>query len=607
MIRSVREILIFLVCLVLSAPMVLQGQSERRVIQNIPYYSGPGSDPAHTLDLYLPEGKTNTPLLFFVHGGAWSGGDKSPEGLVNFLQLFLSRGIAVASTNYRVSPAVQHPVHIQDVARAFAWVHRNASGYSLDPDNFFIAGHSAGGHLVALLGTDPRFLQEEGLSLKAIRGVIASSGVYDMLNRRGPGMNLTTRKEGFGEDRETLQDASPAWKVEQAGPETPPFLITYTDDDLFGFAEQAKSFYGLLLNRRLPTHLVEIPARTHGNVLSLVGKRTVVDDANDQAVIEVEDLLGPAMLWFVDSVQDGSFARSFYAVWPEGGPRGVPRLPPPAMKVIKDVQYYTGPGSDPKLNALDLYLPEGKSDFPVLFEVHGGRWRLGDKGNPETLVNLLGRLGWGVVSTNYRLSPQVKHPTHVQDVARAFAWVYKNASQYGIDRERMVITGHSAGGHLVALLGLDTRYLEAEGVPAGAIQGVIPTSGIYNLPKWPEPGRVPTGLEQGFGIDMRILRDASPFNYLNPNAPPFLITFTDYDLYLLPEQAHEFYNAFVQARLPARLVRIPDRFHCCPTNYITGLGGLPMNGVNDILGVELVHFLTQVIGPTEEMKKLTSK
>ena len=117
--------------------------------------------------------------------------------------------------------------------------------------------------------------------------------------------------------------------------------------------------------------------------------------------------------------------------------------------------------------------------FPVLFFVHGGRWRVGDKDNLETLVNLFGRLGWGIVSTNYRLSPAVKHPAHIQDVARAFAWVYKNASRYSINRDRMVITGSSAGGHLVALLGLNTKYLEQEGVPPSAVKGVIPTSGIY--------------------------------------------------------------------------------------------------------------------------------
>lgn len=446
--------LLVLISVVCAMPAVLDaqtgasetGQSAHRVIQNLRYDTGPTSDPvAHTLDLYLPEGRSNTPVLFFVRGATGDGGDTSSEGLVNLVELFLSRGIAVASINYRDSLAVQHPVPVQDVARAFAWVHRNASRYSLDTSNLFVAGHSDGGHLVALLGTEAGFLEAEGLSLKAIRGVIASSGIYDLLNHRGPGVDRTTWGQRFGEDREALKDASPAWKIEQASPDTPPFLITYADDDRFGFGEQAKSFYGLLLDSRLPAHLVEVSARTHVNTLSLLG-RTVVNDASDNAVIQVQDLLGPAMVWFVNGVQDGSLARSFYAVWPVGGPGGVPELPGPAMKVIPDIQYYDGPDADPQLHSLDLYLPEGETNVPLLFQVHGGRWRVGDKGNPETVVNLVGRLGWGVVSTNYRLSPAVKHPAHVQDVARAFAWVYTHAAEYGIDRERIVITGQSAGG-----------------------------------------------------------------------------------------------------------------------------------------------------------------
>ena len=600
--------LLVLISVVCAMPAVLDaqtgasetGQSAHRVIQNLRYDTGPTSDPvAHTLDLYLPEGRSNTPVLFFVRGATGDGGDTSSEGLVNLVELFLSRGIAVASINYRDSLAVQHPVPVQDVARAFAWVHRNASRYSLDTSNLFVAGHSDGGHLVALLGTEAGFLEAEGLSLKAIRGVIASSGIYDLLNHRGPGVDRTTWGQRFGEDREALKDASPAWKIEQASPDTPPFLITYADDDRFGFGEQAKSFYGLLLDSRLPAHLVEVSARTHVNTLSLLG-RTVVNDASDDAVIQVQDLLGPAMVWFVNGVQDGSLARSFYAVWPVGGPGGVPELPGPAMKVIPDIQYYDGPDADPQLHSLDLYLPEGETNVPLLFQVHGGRWRVGDKGNPETVVNLVGRLGWGVVSTNYRLSPAVKHPAHVQDVARAFAWVYTHAAEYGIDRERIVITGQSAGGHLVALLALDPRYLEAEGVPLEAIRGAVPTSGIYDLPNWPEPGHVPTGVELGFGTDEMVLREASPLNHVSPGAPPFLITFTDHDLHLMPEQAHAFYSAFVREGLPARLVQIPERFHCCPQDYLSGLGQPPINLVNDVLGVELVHFLLQVTQVTDE-------
>ena len=579
-------------------------QLAMRVVRNIQYFTGPAAEPEfHSLDLYLPEGQSNVPVLFFVHGGGWRAGDKSPERLVNLIDLCISRGMGVASVNYRLSPAVKHPAHIQDVARAFAWLHNNAAQYGLDAANIFVAGHSAGGHLAALLALDPKYLGQEGLSPARIKGVIGSSGVYDLAEFYEPGVAPSRMEQGFGTDREILLSASPALTVGAAGPNTPPFLITYTNNDLFGLDEQAKTFYSLFLNKNLPAQLVKIPARNHSNVLSEIGKRVVVNDTNGRPILPVEDLLGPALLRFVKAVQDGSFARDFHAVWPKGGPTAVPDMPAPSMRVIRDVQYYKGPGSDAKLNALDLYLPEGKTNFPILFFVHGGRWRGGDKQIPESLTNIFGALGWGIVSTNYRTSPAVKHPTHIQDVARAFAWIYKNASRYSIDRDRIVLIGRSAGGHLVALLGLDTRFLEREGVPPGAVKGVITTSGTYDVPKRQEPGKVPTGKEQAFNTDLKLMTEASPIRYLHPNAPLFLITYTDRDHHLLPEQAQQFYSVFVEQGLKARLVQIMGRTHF---EYLPGAGQPPMAQVEDILAVELVSFAAEAVGPTSEMERLAA-
>ena len=602
MVFDIRPVAWMLLALLSVTTLGASPQVIRRVVSDIPYFSGGEADPDfHTLDLYLPEGQSNLPLIVFVHGGSWSSGDKSQEGLVHFIDLFLARKIAVASINYRLFPSLKHPAQIQDVARAFAWAYQNATQYGIDPDSIFMAGHSAGGgHLVSLLALDPQYLKEEGLSPGRIKGVITISGMYDLVNVYKVGSGPDIREQVFGKDRESLGEASPTLKVRNASSDTPPFFITYVNNDLFGFDEQAKTFYSLLLNQDRPAHLVKLPARNHNNVISTIGKQVPIKDLNGTPIVQVEDLLGPAMVGFVKDVQDGSFIRSFHAVWPEGGPGAVRAMPPPQMRVIKDIQYFQGAGADPRLNALDLYLPEGKTNFPLLFYVHGGRWRGSDK-NVDNRVTVLGRLGWGIASTNYRLSPAIKHPTHVQDVARAFAWIYENASRYGIDRERIVINGHSAGGHLVSLLALDTQYLRAEGVPPSAIKGVIPTSGIYDLEAWPEPGKVPTGLEQGFGTDPAILAQASPLNYLNPSAPPFLITFTDNDLYLLPEQAYRFHSGFLKQGLTAHLVQIPDRAHCCPTNYMSGFGQPPIALADDILAVEWVRFLTEIVGPTEEI------
>src|SRR5262249_5248660 len=144
------------------------------------YYDGEDADKnKHKLDLYLPKGKKDFPIMFFVHGGAWVSGDRNYFGIYSSIgQAFARNGIGAVVISYRPSPKVQHPEHIKDVARAFAWTHKNIGKHGGNPDAILLCGHSAGGHLVALLATDEGYLRSEGLTLKAIKGAIPMSGVY---------------------------------------------------------------------------------------------------------------------------------------------------------------------------------------------------------------------------------------------------------------------------------------------------------------------------------------------------------------------------------------------------------------------------------------------
>jgi acetyl esterase/lipase len=191
-------------------------------VKDVAYYDGPGAHKVkHRLDLYLPRGQKDFPVLFFVHGGAWQRGDKAMLGVYSALGSFYARhGVGAVVINYRLSPAVQHPEHVKDVARAFAWTHKNIARYGGRPDRIFVCGHSAGGHLIALLATDESYLKAEGLSTKAIRGAIALSGVY-----RIPDRYLASV---FGTDPEVRKQASP---IEHARAGLPPFLIIYGDSD----------------------------------------------------------------------------------------------------------------------------------------------------------------------------------------------------------------------------------------------------------------------------------------------------------------------------------------------------------------------------------------
>jgi acetyl esterase/lipase len=195
------------------------------------------------------------------------------------------------------------------------------------------------------------------------------------------------------------------------------------------------------------------------------------------------------------------------------------------VKTIKDVAYYDGEDADKVKHKLDLYLPKDKEGFPVFFFVHGGAWVHGDK-NFLNLYSSLGsyfaKHGIGVVVTNYRLSPGVQHPEHVKDVARAFAWTYKNIEKYGGRPDQIFVGGHSAGGHLSALLVVDDTYLKAEGLSTAKIKGVIPISGVYAIPD----GFLPLV----FTKDEEVHKKAAPMYHVKDGLPPFLILYADKDL-----------------------------------------------------------------------------
>lgn len=224
------------------------------------------------------------------------------------------------------------------------------------------------------------------------------------------------------------------------------------------------------------------------------------------------------------------------------------------VEVITDLAYYDGPDFDPQKHILDLYRPEGLSDAPVLIFVHGGAWVSGDKSLYSYIGRAFAQQGFTTVVVNYRLTPEVVHPDHIHDVARAFAWVYQHIAEYGGDPEQIFLSGHSAGGHLAALLALDGRYLAAEGLSTDPIRGVIAISGIYNLNEMP-------GFTAVFGTDPQARRDASPIAYVGPHLPPFLLLYAQFDLPSLDAQAEEFGTALGEQGGEVQVVEIPLRDH----------------------------------------------
>jgi acetyl esterase/lipase len=191
---------------------------------------------------------------------------------------------------------------------------------------------------------------------------------------------------------------------------------------------------------------------------------------------------------------------------------------------IKDLPYVEGPGADPQKHKLDLYLPKCAKKFPVLMWIHGGAWSFGDRSWFGDVGRRFADEGIGAAIISYRLSPKVKHPAHIEDCARAFAWLRNHVAEFGGDPERLFVSGQSAGGHLSALLACDPHYLEALKVPADAIKGAIPMSGVYSIPAFPPQTKgLPAMFPASFGSDPKVCRDASPAAHAAGLSVPMLV------------------------------------------------------------------------------------
>lgn len=186
-------------------------------------------------------------------------------------------------------------------------------------------------------------------------------------------------------------------------------------------------------------------------------------------------------------------------------------------------------GSDP-LQQMDFWkAANAKGPAPLVIFVHGGGWKRGSKDVAASRfapAHFTG-LGYAYAAINYRLVPAAKVEDQAEDVARAVRALLDKAGELGIDRSRVVITGHSAGAHLVALVGTDERYLKKAGLSFADITGVIPNDGAaYDVPSQvAQSGNFmkPT-YEQAFGTDPARQRALSPTAHAAaPNAPAFLL------------------------------------------------------------------------------------
>ena len=199
------------------------------------------------------------------------------------------------------------------------------------------------------------------------------------------------------------------------------------------------------------------------------------------------------------------------------------------IRIFKDIPYAAIKDVEPNFNSLDIYTPLTGENFPVIVFIHGGTWVLGNKGMINEKIISFVKENYVYVSINYRLSPDIQYPIHAVDVAKAVVWTYEHISDYGGDARNIFLLGHSAGGHLSALIALDKHYLENLGFSNNILRGIIGLdSAAYHLPTLfksePENGYL---FEMAFGNNSETWEKASPINYTDKinSSPPFLLIY----------------------------------------------------------------------------------
>lgn len=206
-----------------------------------------GDDAAQRLDVYRPAGVHAAPVLLFVHGGGWRRGDKAmPRMVANKVRHWAGRGFVFASTNYRMLPAAGPVEQAEDVARALAFVQREAPHWGGDPSRVVLIGHSAGAHLVALVTADAGFAKRHGASPWCATVAIDSAAldIEAIMTRR----HYRFYDPVFGSDPAVWRAASPMHRLQ--GPPVAPMLLVCSserDDSLppaQAFAARANGFGG---------------------------------------------------------------------------------------------------------------------------------------------------------------------------------------------------------------------------------------------------------------------------------------------------------------------------------------------------------------------------
>jgi len=549
-----------------------------------------------TLDLYIPEGAGPFPVVVNIHPGGFFTGDK---GMVPGTpgKVLLNAGYAIASINYRLSSEAKFPAAVQDAKAAVRFLRANAAKYNLDPDKIAAFGQSAGGNLASMLGTsgdvaefDDPSLGNAGISSR-VQAVIDWFGPNDFsvmdAQAKAQGCAASDQAHSAADSPESqyLGAAVPTVPelVKKANPMTyitrddPPFLVQKGDQDCTIAIENTKMLADALSAAGLDVHYDLLKGVGHGDGF---GSTTPVfeSEGNSQALVDflnaklgvqpmTATAAGAAAASAPTATSLAAAAAPTTVVAPPATPvgpgapgGGMPQIK--ATPTVKDVAY----ASASPAQKLDLYLPEGSGPFPLIINIHGGGFMMGDKSNPPGADEFLAN-GYAVASVDYRLSGEALAPAQIEDVKTAVRFLRANADKYKLNPDKFAAFGGSAGGSLVALLGTSCGAAALEGADLGnadqssCVQAVVDWFGpidFLQMDKQFTGTACPADHDQAdspesklVGAPIQTVPDkvklVNAITYVSPKAPPFLIQHGTADCNVPPQQGQLLYDALKPA------------------------------------------------------------
>jgi len=226
-----------------------------------------GDDKKQSLDVYAPMNAQKAPVIFMVHGGAWSIGDKAMSNVVeNKVNHWVKKGFIVISTNYRLLPQAPVSEQAKDIAYALSFAQQKASQWGGDETQFILMGHSAGAHLVALIGSTAPILGTVVLDSAALDVVDIMSykhaKIYDRI---------------FGSNHDYWKSVSPAHALTKNS--APLFIVCSTKRDIS--CSQAETFVNKAISMGIKASLIQ-KNMTHQEINETLGKDTLYTKEVDQ-------------------------------------------------------------------------------------------------------------------------------------------------------------------------------------------------------------------------------------------------------------------------------------------------------------------------------------